>query len=41
MGAVDYKRSAGSDMDVRTSRFEPLSYLLGRSFTEVPSAHPE
>jgi hypothetical protein len=29
MGAVQYSRSGGPDMDVRTSRFEPLSYVLG------------
>jgi hypothetical protein len=29
MGAVQYSRSGCPDMDVRTSRFEPLSYVLG------------
>src|SRR5215208_2886940 len=29
MGAVQYSRSGCPDTDVRTSRFEPLSYLLG------------
>jgi len=29
MGAVCYQRSGYPDMDVRTKRFEPLSYLLG------------
>jgi hypothetical protein len=29
MGAVQYSRSGCPDMDGRTSRFEPLSYVLG------------
>jgi hypothetical protein len=29
MGAVCYQRFGCPDHDVRTSRFEPLSYLLG------------
>jgi hypothetical protein len=29
MGAVNYQRFGCTDTGVRTSRFEPLSYLLG------------
>ena len=36
MGAVQYSRSGRPDVDVCTSRFEPLSHLLGPWVVESP-----